>query len=394
MKTSPADQPSRQRAATDHTGPLAVEAGAGTGKTTLLVERVICGLEEGHFEISALAAITFTRKAAAELRGRLRRRLVERIGDAEGDERQRLLKAREGLPLAQLSTIHSFCGSILGDHGMAVGLAPGYRVLEGTHAADLKRQLWERWLEQRLEQDEARSLLLALTWGANLSDLARLAGMVQEQSAATYPPPSGRVLEPQVLWSRFTGQLDDLLARVGQASSDPADAFVRSLADLRRIVSRLELLSPGARIAWLLDLCDGKKVKLPKIRANLGRKANYADPELLQQLREEVVAWRDGQLPQTIRQHFAPLAGDVLSALGSFADWAIEERAERGLPDPVGPVDLDAPPAQEATGYPPPGRPPLPGGAGGRIPGHRPGASADHRSAARREKGTGGFPGR
>ena len=110
-----------QRMALDSQRNIAVTASAGAGKTATLVERYIELLRQ-HPEIGVrqVLAITFTQKAAAEMRERIDRRLAEALDDSTelaevqdlpAPERQRLRQIREDLPAARISTIHAFCAA-------------------------------------------------------------------------------------------------------------------------------------------------------------------------------------------------------------------------------------------------------------------------------------------
>ena len=99
-----------------------VEAGAGTGKTSALVGRILT-LIEGGVDIEAIAAITFTEKAAAELRHRLRAELPT----AEAAER-RALRRRSTRP--PIGTLHAFARRLLFEFPIEAGLPPGFEVLD------------------------------------------------------------------------------------------------------------------------------------------------------------------------------------------------------------------------------------------------------------------------
>ena len=92
---------------------LVVEAGAGTGKTSLLIDRLFSLLLLKKFSITDLAAITFTEKAAAELSDRMRSRLENELLSGEKKQDTRLLRALNDIDRAQISTIHSFALSII-----------------------------------------------------------------------------------------------------------------------------------------------------------------------------------------------------------------------------------------------------------------------------------------
>ncbi len=114
-------------------GDLLLDAGAGSGKTSVLVERFVRAVLDDGVDVGAILAITFTEKAAAELRERVRARL--RALGAVGEAR-----ATEG---AFISTIHGFCARVLRAHALAAGLDPRFRVLDEVEAGRLADRAFE-----------------------------------------------------------------------------------------------------------------------------------------------------------------------------------------------------------------------------------------------------------
>ena len=112
-----------------------VEAAAGTGKTTELVRRIVRVIETGRAEVTGIVAVTFTEKAAGELKLRLREALEEARGaSASGSaERDRLDRALGRLEEAQVSTIHGFCADLLRERPVEARIDPLFTVL--TEAA-------------------------------------------------------------------------------------------------------------------------------------------------------------------------------------------------------------------------------------------------------------------
>ncbi len=116
---------------------ILVAAGAGAGKTAVLVERVIQGLlQENGLDIERLLVVTFTEAAAAEMRERIRRALEERLGQEPSNARLKQQLAR--LPLASISTIHSFCSKLLRRYFYRLGLDPNFRIITEAEAGLLK----------------------------------------------------------------------------------------------------------------------------------------------------------------------------------------------------------------------------------------------------------------
>lgn len=137
--TIPADQALRDKITYDTDTSYFVEAGAGSGKTFLLVQRLITLLIDEDVPLSKLAAITFTEKAAEELVNRLRAALteVEQTGQLEvpgahreftaADARDRARRALGDLPGAAIETLHSFCLRLISMYPLEVGVPPTVR---------------------------------------------------------------------------------------------------------------------------------------------------------------------------------------------------------------------------------------------------------------------------
>ena len=125
-----------QLAAVEAAGNVFVSAGAGTGKTSVLVERYVRAVCDQGLDVDSILVITYTRKAAGELRARIRAALVAR-------GRHDLARELDG---AWVSTIHGFCNRLLRAHPFAVGLDPRFRELEDSGAAVLRGEAFERAL--------------------------------------------------------------------------------------------------------------------------------------------------------------------------------------------------------------------------------------------------------
>ena len=146
-----------QRAAVQATGEVFVSAGAGTGKTTVLVERFVRAVCEDGLDVESVLVITYTRKAAGELRARIRAALHAR-------GRHDLARRLDG---AWISTIHGFCSRLLRAHPFAVGIDPRYRELDEDHGAVLRSEAFERALAGFCATRESERLRLLATYGAD-----------------------------------------------------------------------------------------------------------------------------------------------------------------------------------------------------------------------------------
>ena len=144
----PPDQVQRQAAIGERSRNVVVDAGAGTGKTTLLVSRLIEMLAPADdaraaIEIGRIAAVTFTRKAAGELRLRIRERLLSEAASAtvSPERSHRLRGALGGLDIAHIGTVHAFADRLLRRHPVEAGLSPAYDIIEDEE--DLLREMHE-----------------------------------------------------------------------------------------------------------------------------------------------------------------------------------------------------------------------------------------------------------
>jgi ATP-dependent helicase/nuclease subunit A len=129
---------------------IAVTAGAGTGKTLILVERYIDILLEEDVDIRELLAITFTNKAAAEMLSRVALKIDLLLSETgEGKRHSKLLKIRNHLSSAYISTIHSFCSRLLREYPMeAGGLDPGFKTLNKIQSDLMIEECIDREISQ------------------------------------------------------------------------------------------------------------------------------------------------------------------------------------------------------------------------------------------------------
>ena len=149
-----------------------VSAGAGSGKTKVLTERLmayLCDPEEAA-DLDSFLVITFTRAAAGELKGRIMEELAAALAADPGNRRLRRQSAL--CRRAQIGTIHSFCASLLREHSHLAGLSPDFKIVDEDRAAAMKAAAMERTLEACYDKPEAHPGFLALadTVGAGRDD--------------------------------------------------------------------------------------------------------------------------------------------------------------------------------------------------------------------------------
>jgi ATP-dependent exoDNAse (exonuclease V) beta subunit len=148
------DQDARERIRAWLDESMVVEAAAGTGKTSELVARLVAVLAEGRGNVQTVVAVTFTEKAAGELKLRLRAELEKaRQAAAPGSRRRRNLdEAVAHLEEARVSTIHGFCNDLLHERPVEALVDPRFQVLTEPEAEALYRRAFDRWVEAELER--------------------------------------------------------------------------------------------------------------------------------------------------------------------------------------------------------------------------------------------------
>lgn len=152
MTNIPIDQSERTRATTELNTTFLVEAAAGTGKTTLAVERLLQAVRTGRATMEQIVAITFTEKAAAELKIRLRDSMEKARRKARGEERTRFDCGIRELERSHINTIHGFCSWLLKERPIEAQVDPGFQVMDELSTQLLQEETWDEWFDQQMER--------------------------------------------------------------------------------------------------------------------------------------------------------------------------------------------------------------------------------------------------
>jgi len=297
---APLDWPERRRALEDLDTTLLVEAGAGSGKTTLLLGRIVALLRSGRARLSEIAAITFTEKAATDLKLRLRGEL-ERAGLAE---------ALRELESARIGTIHAFVAGLLRERPVEAGVDPGFTVADPLAARLLQDAAWEAWLPEALaEPGAAEPVREALERGVGLERLRALAyALVEERDhLAGLPPPAPHPEPPEALNADARAIIARLEARARDGARDPDDRAVGAIATLGAWAQQTAALPAPEQVRALLA-----SAPLPPRADRLGNQARWRDRTALAACRTELAALRARvEAARAVRRHnlVAALAG-------------------------------------------------------------------------------------
>ncbi len=256
-------------------GPLLLSANAGSGKTSVLSERFVRLVLEDDIEPGRILAITFTDKAAGELRTRVRGRFVE-LGRRD--------RARD-LDAAWISTFHGLCARILRAHAVRAGLDPAFTVLEEAETRDIRGTAFERALADFLTDDRAETLDLVAAYGVDALQLRITTAHDQLRSAGQTHPrlPVVTIAEPDAV---------ALAAALERADAELApDDERRSVVGARTALSRCrELLSRlGGSAPPALSALDDAAFKAGNTKALQGDGCTA----YLEALEAFAGAWRD-----------------------------------------------------------------------------------------------------
>ncbi len=145
--TNLVDAEARRRIREEFSATLFVEAAAGTGKTTALVGRIVGLISAGAGTLNRIVAVTFTEKAAGEMKLRLRSEVEKARSKATREERDRLDRALEELELARIGTIHAFCGDLLHERPIEAGIDPLFEVATEEEADEIADSAFEDWFQ-------------------------------------------------------------------------------------------------------------------------------------------------------------------------------------------------------------------------------------------------------
>ena len=301
-----------ERARIEHDGlheTLFVEAGAGTGKTHELVERVVNLVVEAGVPLRTIAAITFTEAAAAELRDRVREAFEKRLHDgAAGAEADACRQAMADIDQAAIGTLHGFCLRILSEHPLDVGLPPRVEILDEVASQLAFQERWSTFVDELYTDPQTEELVLR-AWALGI-----------EIDAASSMKSSFKDVA-----SVFDDSWDRL---VGVRRTPPSPTLRRlDLSGVRRAADEMRALRSTCvkppdplhdRYGSVLDGVDEL----------------LAEPDSLRQLRllgERMGDWKSSRSGQAPRWHDVDAARAAIDALGARGAEVYAEASDEVL---------------------------------------------------------------
>ena len=235
--TDLADNAARRRIMTEFGTSFFVEAAAGTGKTSALVDRIVALVRTGGSTLDRVVAVTFTEKAAGEMKLRLRSEIEEARARAAPEERDRLERALEHLELARIGTIHAFCGDLLHERPVEAGIDPLFEVASEEIAEALADEAFETWFQRTLvDPPEGVRRIIRRRSGMQSPREQLRSAMQSLREHRDFPEPWRRdPFDRNVAIDRLMHELAQL-GELAAASSWPEDYLTRNIAEIAHFV--------------------------------------------------------------------------------------------------------------------------------------------------------------
>ncbi len=333
MTTSPPiDQPARDRILADLDTNMLVEAGAGSGKTTSLVGRMHALVVRG-VPVERIAAVTFTRKSAHELRERFQLKLETEVrdGDPASDAWRLCDRALRDLDRAFLGTIHAFCARILREHPLEVALDPSFGEVSEEEWEQLTRGFWNRWLERcKRSGDSALAELDAL--GVDSRSLYDGFKVVMKYQDVDFP--LRETSQPDGAACRAKVEALIVRARMMMPAEEPAPTW----DPLMDLVHRLEYKQRTTDWGSISAFCSALE-KIARTHCDITQKRWSDAPDVKKQakaLSESFVALLNGEISALLtcwREHRYPAVMRFLQRAAAEFDRERLETGQLGFED-------------------------------------------------------------
>lgn len=254
---------------------VCVVAGAGTGKTRVLVERYISLLRDGLARVPQIVAITFTEKAAKEMKDRIREACLKNLYSSTAPEEQRRWREhRNDLDHAQISTIHSLCAQIIRECPVEAGVDPRFSVLDEVEANILLGKVAREELVSLIEAEdpEAMTLVAEYEFPSALELITQLVEHRDQMKSCLAGLPD--LSDEKAILEQWNKQRDSALRYAVQRLMcdqgwrqavkiledikplNPNDKIVEQRLKLLDIVSRLEQTQEPALLAQICENCE------------------------------------------------------------------------------------------------------------------------------------------
>ena len=298
-----------QQKAIDTRNPqILVSAAAGSGKTAVLVQRILSLLKTG-VDIDSLLVVTFTEAAAAEMKERIADALASLLEDDPDNENYLRQAAR--LPASAISTIHAFCLRLAKDNFHLIDLDPGFRIGDNTELKLLQSQVMEGLFEESYSNNPVFGDLVEMFGGGKTRD-AGLDNLIRKlvDFINSRPNPEQAALDysqlnfdayTDIIVNEINANLKAVQLSINHAyticrTPDGPIKYIEALQDDEEIINKLQKATSSASLDEMFDAF--KKVKHSTIYSYKAKEKETIDEELLEQVKN----LRDEQIKAPIKK--------------------------------------------------------------------------------------------
>lgn len=321
---APSDEPARHSIRTELDTNMLVEAGAGSGKTTLMVDRLLAYIARGTL-VDQLAAVTFTKKAANELRQRLELRMEKESREQTGDTRERFVTALRDRERMFIGTVHAFCGRILREHALDAGLPPDFSELDQEESKTLRDAHWRSYIEHSARDN---SLLLAQVAAVGIDPLTLFSAFADREqyrdvefTAPVLPCP------PHDSVRRTLLEIIAKAPRLREHTGPERDALQKTLDRLRRAAQlRNEWEAPSDFAQDVTALLSESGRKVTQKHWGASKEAKLAAKEFGVEV-DDFVA---NELVPWLGQWWAHAYTPTVALLNAGSEWSLRQRRRSG----------------------------------------------------------------
>lgn len=312
------DQRARDRILNELTTTFIVEAGAGSGKTTSLVGRIINLIRSGNANIHNIAAITFTKKAASELLERFRIKLEQEIRTVQSDaERNMLQDAMRNINQIFIGTIHSFCGGLLRERPIEAKLDPTFTEMDELQSKEFRNTSWDQYIEDHPLEELAQFQI-------NVEDLRSVFHRVAQYEDV-------EIVMQEVERPDFDIVRLSLPSMLVQAARYiPTTAPEKDWDGLQKLIIQAQLLLKHKGLEDDMDVLSLAKLFDKTLGVTLNR---WTDNQMAKQIKEQFMDWKITVLGPFLQHWREYLHPKLIEYVKPAIKYCREQRIQAGMLD-------------------------------------------------------------
>lgn len=269
-------------------GNILISASAGSGKTTVLVERIIHNITEKKIPINKMLVLTFTELASSEMKEKIRNKLIEKAG--EGGENARLLKEQISLlPFSQISTIHSFCMELARSYFDYLAINPAFDIISDMDVELYKAKAFANVIERNGDAGKLKinQLTDVLTDNRKLDELYEIIKQIRDNMETQadkdfFKKQIERQFEKSGIADTERIIVEDITQQIGSLTEEAEKLLAKSKENTDYILALLESLEPFKKSGGLRELTEYRAVY--SFRRNMIKTKSTEGEDFLQKL--------------------------------------------------------------------------------------------------------------